>query len=77
MSCCFDHKPASGVGELTNSESSCQSNKKNDFKLTAFKTRCKERYLFYALLTAIAVHVDTWLKQDKEKKRACPTHRYF
>lgn len=42
---------------------------KNDFKLASFKTRCKERYLFYALLTAIAIHVDAWLRQDREKKR--------
>jgi len=40
---------------------------KNDFKLTDFKTRSKERYLFYALLTAIAVHVDTWYRQDNPK----------
>jgi len=40
---------------------------KNDFKLTEFKTRSKERYLFYALLTAIAVHVDTWYRQDNPK----------
>ena len=42
---------------------------KNDFKLTSFKTRSKERLLFYALLTAIAVHVDTWYGQDNEEKR--------
>jgi hypothetical protein len=40
---------------------------KNDFKLTEFKTRSKERYLFYALLTAIAVHIDTWYRQDNPK----------
>jgi len=43
---------------------------KNDFKLTDFRTRSKERYLFYALLTAIAVHVDTWYRVDKEKKES-------
>ena len=37
---------------------------KNDFKLTDFRTRSKERYLFYALLTAIAVHIDTWYRVD-------------
>jgi len=41
---------------------------KNDFKLTAFKTRCQERSLFYALLTAMAVHVEAWLRQEREKK---------
>lgn len=40
---------------------------KNDFKLTEFKTRSKERYLFYALLTAIAVHIDTWYRADNSK----------
>ena len=39
---------------------------KNDFKLTEFKTRSKERYLFYALLTAIAVHIDTWYRVDNQ-----------
>jgi len=43
---------------------------KNDFKLTDFRTRSKERYLFYALLTAIAVHIDTWYRVDKEKKES-------
>jgi hypothetical protein len=50
---------------------------KNDFKLTGFRTRSKERLLFYALLTAIAVHIDTWYRQDnlesqdsEEKKKA-------
>jgi len=42
---------------------------KNDFKLTSFKTRSKERLLFYALLTAIGIHVDTWYKQDNQKKK--------
>ena len=37
---------------------------KLDFKLTFFKTRCKARHLFYALLTAIAVHVETWYRLD-------------
>ena len=40
---------------------------KNDFKLTNFKTRSKERLLFYSLLTAIAVHVDTWYCADNSK----------
>ncbi|MEK7396740.1 MAG: hypothetical protein AAB116_07365, partial [Candidatus Poribacteria bacterium] len=39
---------------------------KNDFKLTEFRTRSKERYLFYALLTAIAVHIDTWYRADNQ-----------
>lgn len=33
---------------------------KLDFLLLQFKTRSKGRHLFYALLTAIAVHVETW-----------------
>ena len=37
---------------------------KLDFKLTQFKTRSKGRHLFYALLTAIAVHVETWYRLD-------------
>jgi len=37
---------------------------KLDFKLTFFKTRSKGRHLFYALLTAIAVHVETWYRLD-------------
>jgi len=40
---------------------------KNDFELCSFKTRSKERLLFYALLTAIAVHIDTWYRQDSPK----------
>jgi hypothetical protein len=40
---------------------------KNDFDLCSFKTRSKERLLFYALLTAIAVHIDTWYRQDSPK----------
>ena len=40
---------------------------KNDFDLCSFKTRSKERLLFYALLTAIAVHIDTWYRQDNTK----------
>lgn len=43
---------------------------KNDFGLSSFRTRSKERYLFYALLTAIAVHVDTWFRQDEHMKAA-------
>jgi len=39
---------------------------KLDFKLTQFKTRCKGRHLFYALLTAIAVHVETWWRLDTD-----------
>lgn len=39
---------------------------KNDFKLTSFKTRSKERQLFYALLTAICVHLDAWYHQDAD-----------
>ena len=38
---------------------------KNDFQLSSFRTRSKERYLFYSLLTAIAVHIDTWVSQDQ------------
>jgi len=30
----------------------------------------QSRFLFYALLTAIAVHIDTWYRQDKEKKES-------
>lgn len=45
---------------------------KNDFKLTSFKTRSKERLLFYALLTAIGVHIDTWYKQDNQEKMKAP-----
>ena len=37
---------------------------KNDFKLTSFKTRSKERQLFYALLSAICVHLEAWYHQD-------------
>ena len=40
---------------------------KNDFDLCSFKTRSKERLLFYALLTAIAVHIETWYRQDDPK----------
>ena len=40
---------------------------KNDFDLCRFKTRSKERLLFYALLTAIAVHIETWYRQDNLK----------
>jgi hypothetical protein len=43
---------------------------KNDLKLIAFRTRSKERLLFYALLTAIAVHVDAWFRQDNQEKKA-------
>jgi hypothetical protein len=43
---------------------------KEDFKLSSFRTRCKERLLFYGLLTAIAVHVDTWFRQDNESNKA-------
>jgi len=43
---------------------------KNDFKLTFFKTRSKERFLFYALLTAIGIHLDTWYKQENQKEKA-------
>lgn len=41
---------------------------KNDFKLSFFRTRSKERNLFYALLTAIAVHIDSWVRQDECSK---------
>jgi len=43
---------------------------KGDLKLSSFRTRCKERLLFYGLLTAIAVHVDTWFRQDNESNKA-------
>ena len=33
---------------------------KLDFRLEHFKTRSKARHLFYALLTAMAVHVENW-----------------
>ena len=39
---------------------------KLDFLLTGFKTRSKGRHLFYAMLTAIAVHVQTWYTLDKQ-----------
>ena len=47
---------------------------KLDFKLEQFKTRSKVadsrfiggRHLFYALLTAIAIHVETWWRLDTE-----------
>ena len=42
---------------------------KNDFQLSSFRTRSNERYLFYTLLTAIAVHIDTWVAQDEHKKK--------
>ena len=29
-----------------------------------------KRDLFYALLTAITVHIDTWFRQDNQKKEA-------
>jgi hypothetical protein len=45
---------------------------KNDFKLTSFRTRSKERLLFYSLLTAIAVHVDAWFHQDSQEKKKAP-----
>lgn len=38
---------------------------KLDFKRTGFKTRSKSRQLFYALLTALAIHVETWYHQDQ------------
>jgi len=41
---------------------------KNDFRLTSFRTRSKERLLFYSLLTAIAVHIDAWFHQDCQEK---------
>jgi hypothetical protein len=34
--------------------------------LTSFKTRSKERHLFYALLTAICVHLEAWYHQDDD-----------
>ena len=37
---------------------------KLDFKLEQFRTRSKGRHLFYALLTAMAVHVETWYQLD-------------
>ena len=37
---------------------------KLDFKLAQFKTRSKGRHLFYAMLTAMAVHVETWYRLD-------------
>lgn len=39
---------------------------KLDCKLTQFKTRSKGRHLFYALLTAMAVHVETWFQLDQQ-----------
>lgn len=45
---------------------------KNDFKLTCFKTRSKERLLFYALITAIAIHVDAWYKQENQENKHSP-----
>ena len=39
---------------------------KLDFKLEQFRTRSKGRPLFYALLTAIAIHVETWWQLDTE-----------
>ena len=39
---------------------------KLDFSLEQFKTRSKGRHLFYALLTAIAVHVDAWWRLDEQ-----------
>jgi hypothetical protein len=45
---------------------------KIDFRLTAFRTRSKERLLFYTLLTAIAVHIDTWFQQDSQEKKQAP-----
>ena len=45
---------------------------KNDLKLTAFRTRSKERLFFYSLLTAIAVHVDAWFHQDRLEKKQAP-----
>lgn len=38
---------------------------KLDFLLSQFKTRKKGRHLFYAMLTAIAVHVETWYQLEK------------
>lgn len=43
---------------------------KEDFKLSCFRTRSKERLLFYGLLTAIAIHIDAWFRQDNESKKA-------
>jgi hypothetical protein len=43
---------------------------KNDFLLSSFRTRSKERYLFYGLLTAIAVHIDAWFRQNQLKEAA-------
>ena len=37
---------------------------KDDFNLKLFKTYSKERLLFYSLLTAITVHLETWFHQD-------------
>ncbi len=45
---------------------------KNDFKLTTFRTRSKERLLFYSLLTAIAVHIEAWSHQDSQEKEKAP-----
>ena len=42
---------------------------KNDLKLTAFRTRSKERLLFYTLLTAIAVYIEAWSHQDRQEKK--------
>ena len=39
---------------------------KLDSKLNQFKTRSKARHLFYALLTAMAVHVETWFQLDQQ-----------
>lgn len=39
---------------------------KLDFRLEQFKTRSKGRHLFYALLTAMAVHVETWARLDMQ-----------
>ena len=38
--------------------------------LSLFRTRSKERELFYGLLSAIAVHIDIWVRQDEAKKAA-------
>jgi len=45
---------------------------KNDFQLTGFRTRSKERMLFYDLLTAICVHIDTWYQRDNPKNKGSP-----
>jgi len=45
---------------------------KNDFRLTSFRTRSKERLLFYSLLTAIAIHIDTWFHQDSQEWKKAP-----